>query len=132
MNRVGLFDRTSLAAIRKLLDIGAARQKVHAANLANAGAAGYVRKGVRFSDELARTGAVSLPLAGTDERHLGAGKVEERKVEFFDEPAEDGSDAVDTEEEVVALAANQLRFNMAARLATLKIAALRASIQGRS
>ena len=132
LSQIGLFNKTSLPALKMLMDLGAARQKVHARNLANAETEGYERKAAKFSDELGRAGAKTVRIAATHEKHLGAAAAEGREIEVRREMAADGSAGVDTEEELVALAGNQLKFNLAARLATLKIAGLRASIQGRS
>lgn len=132
MNRIGLFSKTSLAALQRLMDLGAEKQRTHAKNLANADTPGYSRKAVRFSDELERAGASAVRITTTDPRHMTATAKADPGIEVFEEPAEDGRPGVDVEQEVVDLAANQMKFNMAARLATLKIAGLRASIQGRS
>ncbi len=132
MNRIGLFNKTSIAALKQLMDLGAERQRAHAKNLANAETPGYTRKVARFADELDRAKSSSVRVATTDPRHMRAAPKEVREIVVYEEPNEDGSTGIDVEEEIVDLAANQMKFTMATRLATLKIAGLRASIQGRS
>jgi len=126
---IGLFNRTALPALRKLMDLSAARQRVYAENLANASTPGYNRREARFADELGKAEGASLEAAKTDPGHLTAGEAEARSVEEYEDPEAAGGE-VDVEREMVSLAETQLRFAVSARLATLKIASLRNSIRG--
>ncbi len=127
-----LFAGTSIPALKKIMDLGAARQRARAGNLANAAVEGYERRDARFADEMNRAGRKRVKMAHTHPGHMGSPKTAGVEIAVKVEPGLDGTTKVDMEEELVSLAANQLKFNLAARLANLRIMGLRASIQGRS
>jgi flagellar basal-body rod protein FlgB len=113
------------------MDLSAWRQRTYAANVANAGTPEYRRRDVKFADELKSAGSRSVHLAVTHEGHMGSAGNAGPGVEVYEVPPEEGPDSVEIEKEMVSLAENQLRFNLAARLASLRIQGLRASIRGR-
>lgn len=130
MPSIGLFARTSLPVLRKVLDLAALRQRVYATNVANAETPGYNRRDVKFADEMKNAGAGGLAPAATDAAHMGAAAQTEPSFEIVEDAPEGGG--VDLELEMVSLAENQLRFHLAARLAAMRVAGLRASIRGRT
>lgn len=129
MSGLGLFGKTAIPALRRVMDLSAWKQRAHASNLANANVPEYRRRDVRFTDELRRAEGHVLRLATTDSAHTGSLKSKGHAVEIYEETG--GSEAIDTEKEMVSLGENQLRFNLAARLAALRIQSIRTSIRGR-
>jgi len=112
------------------MDLAAARQRVYAGNLANVHTPGYERRDARFAEELGRAeGASTMKAVRTDPAHMASGARDTSPVEVYGDPESDG-EGVDVEKEMVSLAETQLRFAVSARLATLKISALRNSIRG--
>ena len=63
----------SIDLLKQLLDLQAARQKVAARNLANAGSDEYVPRKVEFSNELNKA-LGKVELRQTNSRHLGGAK----------------------------------------------------------
>lgn len=111
------------------MDLSAWRQRVYASNVANAATPGYRRQEVRFADELRRAEGRSLALKVTQPGHLGHPRAQTPAVEIYEDTSADGSSGVDVEREMVSVAENQLRFSLAARLASLRIQALRSSVR---
>ena len=130
MSAIDLFSKTALPALRKVMDLSAWRQRTYAANLANVETPGYKRQDVDFADELRSARGRSVHLRATHPGHLGAGRGSGQDVEVYEASSEEGSSSVEIEHEMVALAENQLRFDLAARLASLRIQGLRSSIRG--
>ena len=98
----------------------------------------YKRKRVSFSTDSTEVQKLSGPrhsmsLTQTAPAHLSGGNLSAKSAPYQIEPATEGGEAaeVDLDMEMVAVAENQLRFSLAARLSALQIAGLRASIQGR-
>ncbi|MFH1278410.1 MAG: flagellar basal body rod protein FlgB [Candidatus Eisenbacteria bacterium] len=132
MSTFGLFSRTTLPVLKRVMDFAALRQRVYAGNVANAEVPGYRRRDVEFAEEMARVRGNALAPATTDARHIGETEKSERFFEIVEDRGPDGENGVDLEIELVALAENQLRFNIAARLAAMRVAGIRASIRGRT
>ena len=130
MNRIGLFGRTAIPALRRVMDLSAWQQRASATNLAHADTPGYERRDVRFADELRRAGGPPVGLEVTHPAHIRKAGTQPTAVEVYKVPTEKGSRPVGVEEEMVALAESQLRFSVAARVAALRIQSLRASIRG--
>ncbi|MCK4546005.1 MAG: flagellar basal body rod protein FlgB [Candidatus Eisenbacteria sp.] len=130
MTRIGQIDKGTLAALRGMLDLSALRQSVHAGNIANADAPGYQRREVTFADELGKAQGRGLRPKVTHPGHLDAAVSRGRRLEIREVPSGDGSGNVDLEKEAVALAENELRFSVAAKLTVLRLQSLRSSIKG--
>ena len=126
----GLFERTGLVDLEKVLDLSAARQRAYASNVANANVPSYQRLDVPFAEELTRS-TQRLRLEATHPSHAHSPSAANRPYALEAVPETGESGEVDLDREMVAVAENQLRFNLAARLAALQIAGLRASISGR-
>ena len=124
MADLGLMRGAAWRALRNAMDLGAMRQRVYAGNIAHGTNPGYKRKDVAFSDEMKRaSGAERMKTTHPGHRTSGSTNRARPEVVEKDEP-------VDIEKESVALADNQMRFNLAARVAALRIQSLRSSIRG--
>ena len=129
-----LFNRADLFGLKRSLDTAALRQKAIATNIANAMTPGYRTTRV-FEDELnaanARGGARGY---ATDPAHipLGLPKAKAQLYRVDDAPRPGKVNNVDIEEEMARLAENQLFFNSAARLLSMRFTGIRNSIRGRS
>jgi flagellar basal-body rod protein FlgB len=123
----GLFHRTSISALKSMMDVSALRQRVYSANIAHATNPDYTRKEVRFDEALGQSVARASSARATQPGHIAGGAERGATAEVYEDRA---AGAVDLETETVALAENQLRFNLAARLAFLRIQTLRDSIRG--
>ena len=129
-----LFDNKTNFLLEKMLDRAALNQKVISANVANVGTPGYRRLGVTFGDELEKamsSGAVKLKR--TNPKHLPSGRLNNVKPEvvMVDDGYSNGINNVNIDSEMVDLAKNQLDFNTAAKLLSLKFSQLRTAIRGR-
>ncbi len=139
-----LFDRTSIPTLGRALEAYSLRHKAIAANIANAGTAGYVPKRVRFEEELASSlsagaapGAESSTLTGsvTNEHHMPIGRAPDGDVRpsIEDVPGESlasGINSVDIDQEMAELAKNQIRYKFSARLIGDAFRGLQKSIKG--
>ena len=127
MSTFGIFDKTALTALRSMMDLSALRQRAYSANVANASTPGYQRQDVKFADELRKSNASKLSVRATHPGHLRSARATSETPAIRRDPVEP---TVDLEKESVALAENQLRFSVAAKLAALRIQSLRSSIRG--
>ena len=134
MLREILFDQKPDILLGKMLDKAAMNQRVIASNIANVGTPGYQRLGVKFDRELARASQMDRQLHRTDPRHLPspdwASEVEP-EIALIEDDYWNGINNVNVEEEMVELARNQLDFNSATRLLSLRFNQLRTVIRGR-
>ena len=135
-----LFDLTSIPALGRALSAYALRHKTIAANIANAGTAGYVPKQVNFEEQLASGSGDGLSLRGTttDPNHfpIGISSAVEAQPRVEDVKSPDGHSLasgvndVDIDQEMGELAKNQIRYKFAARLTSQAFQALEKSIRG--
>lgn len=121
-----IFDQTSLPALARVMHLAASRQKTYANNVANADVEGYRRQEVTFASQLAAQGG--LQMEATQPGHAGAAPGEDPAVLVKPDPA--AGDGIDLDQEMVAIAGNQMHFDLAARVASLRIAGIRTSIVG--
>ncbi len=124
---MGFFDNTSLPSLAKVMNLAAWKQRVYSGNVANVSTPGYERREARFADELAA--ANGMALAATQPGHLGMQAAGEPVPLVVRDPLAKGP-GIDLDQEMVALAENELRFDLAARVATLRVAGIRAAITG--
>ena len=129
-----MFGKTSLPLLAKGLDAYALRQKIHANNLANVSTFGYQRYEVSFESEL-REAFQGRKLRGyrTHPAHFPIGRpdlsrVHPRVYQPNDPEIYNGVNNVDVDKEMAAVAQNNLQFNLAARLFSLRNKALRDSM----
>ena len=133
-----LFSGRKLGVLKEALAAYAERGRVHAANIANANTPGYRAKEVRFEDDLRL--ALRMQSAGcmerTDARHLTTsgelpgGRVEPREAESS--LTTNGINNVEIDREMADLAANTLRFDMAAELVARTYRGMKSAIRGRA
>jgi flagellar basal-body rod protein FlgB len=130
-----LFDNNPTILLGKMLDRAALYQRVISANIANVGTPDYSRLGVSFEDNLKnamRSG--SEKLKRTNPKHLPSQNTLKNikpEVVLVENGYFNGINNVNIDEEMVELAKNQLDFNTAARLLTLRFNQLRTAIRGR-
>jgi flagellar basal-body rod protein FlgB len=126
-----LFDKTSLPALERAMTLAAWKQRAHASNVANANTPGYERVEARFSDVLAATEGPQLGVDKTAPGHLDPSSPVPNPVQVHVAPAANGGTGVELDQEIVALAQDELAFDLEARVAALRLAGIRASITGR-
>ena len=133
-----IFDRTSIAFLKKGLDGSALAQKATASNIANATTPGYRRRQVRFQEDLRR--ALHRRNATGFTTHLGHISIRGNRVDRIvpelyvpsDNSRPSGINNVDIDKEMAELAKNQLFYNMATRLLSDKFNRLKSCISGKS
>lgn len=133
MLREILYDRKPDILLGKMLDKAAMNQRVIASNIANVGTPGYQRLGVQFDRELAHAARMDRQLHRTDPRHMPSpnwAKEVEPEIALIEDNYWNGVNNVNVEEEMVELARNQLDFNTATRLLSLRFNQMRTAIRG--
>ena len=120
----------SIDLLKQLLDLQAARQKVAARNLANAGSDEYVPRKVEFANELNKA-LGKVELRQTNSRHLGGTKARgDHRITIVDsEVTQD--EATLLEQTVAELTDAQLAYETVARLMSRRLATLRTAITGK-
>ncbi|MGQ9559936.1 MAG: flagellar basal body rod protein FlgB [Candidatus Oleimicrobiaceae bacterium] len=134
----GIFNRTTIPLLHRLLNLTAARERAIASNVANVTTPGYRRKDVAF-DELLKeaTGRGVLEGLKAHERHLEVGGARpSREPVPIVESGEGGESLhgnnVNIEAEMVELAKTQLSYMVSAQLISNNFKALLTSIRGRT
>ena len=123
-----IFDNTRLPALARVMNLAVWRQKTYANNVANADVGGFQRQDANFASQLAAQQG-GLQMEATQSGHAGSPPADDPTVLVRpDRTAEPG---VDLDQEMVALAENQMHFDLAARATSLRIAGIRSSITGR-
>jgi flagellar basal-body rod protein FlgB len=131
MSKVALGRDSSVEVLNRLLDLHAARQKVAARNLANAGTEDYEPKKVQFNDELDRAlGAVEM--RRTNSRHIASSKATSPSQGFIEVTDDDaaGSEA-GLEASVAEIADAEMAYATVARLMSKRMATIRTAISGK-
>ncbi|MCR4438162.1 MAG: flagellar basal body rod protein FlgB [bacterium] len=134
----GIFDRTSIPLLHRLLNLTAARERAIASNVANVATPGYRRKDVAFDELLEEaTGRGFLAGLKSDGRHMEVGGARGHGVPVPIEESPGGSagangNNVNVETEMVELAKTQLTYMVSAQLISNNFKALLASIRGRT
>ncbi len=120
MPRIGLFDRT-IGLLEKTLDLRMQNQQVISANIANVDTPGYQGVHLEFEQGLKR--ALDSSAAGNFE-HLRP-----RVVRTADPGSIGDRNGVNLEEEMIALAENQMLYEAATQMISKKFGLLRYVIQ---
>jgi flagellar basal-body rod protein FlgB len=110
--QVAVLDKVG-TSLERYMDLLAMRQKVVAANIANAETPGYRAKDLRFSRELEGALSSSAPAV----------------VEVDSLPAKSDGNTVDLDRELRLLSENALRFQVASGLLRTELQAVRLAIQ---
>ncbi len=134
----GIFDRTTIPLLHRLLNLTTARERAIASNVANVTTPGYRRKDVAF-DELLKeaTGQGFLEGLKAHDRHLEIGGAPTSRepvpvVESSEGDQPFHGNNVNIETEMVELAKTQLTYMVSAQLISNNFKALLASIRGRT
>lgn len=122
-----IFDSTSLPALARVMNLASWRQKTYASNIANSVIQGYQRRDADFASQLAAQGG--LTMEATQAGHAGGPQDESPTVRVQVDP--NSGSGVDLDQETVALAQNQMQFDLAARVTSLRIGGIRSAIVGR-
>lgn len=130
-----LFNNSSFNALEKQLAASALRQRVIANNIANANTPGFKKSEVSFNDQLrAALDTRRIHLKANSPRHISTSRplhsitplvktTEDTMMTF-------GLNNVDTEQEMVNLAANTILYNAASRMLGGKFTTLGHVIRG--
>lgn len=135
MPQLNLFDRT-IGLLQKVLDLRMQKQQAIAANIANVDTPGYRAVHLEFEDGLKRALANSAagvnPVQGSGSLPGGGGdfdQVEARVVRVADQSGIGDRNGVSLDEEMIALADNQILYEAATQMISKKIGLLRYVIQ---
>ncbi|MFC1693880.1 flagellar basal body rod protein FlgB [Candidatus Latescibacterota bacterium] len=130
-----LFKQRPDVLLEKMLDKAALTQRVIASNVANIGTPGYERLGVSFDEKLNKAMRPELMhIKRTDPRHLPDPHLPLKlrpEVAKVENGYWNGINNVNIDQEMVDLAKNQLDFNIAAKIKSIRINQLRTAIRGR-
>jgi flagellar basal-body rod protein FlgB len=130
-----IFNSGLIPAYGKLADLSALKHKLIASNVANANTSGYQKKEIDFDKELKK--AIAKPRIAstvTDQQHIPLGNTpggppKIKQIKQSDNST--GLNSVDIDEEMAALAQNQLIFDYGAEMLARKFKGLKAAIRGR-
>jgi flagellar basal-body rod protein FlgB len=130
-----IFNSGLIPAYGKLADLSALKHKLIASNVANANTSGYQKKEIDFDKELKK--AIAKPRiasTATDPQHIPLGNTpggppKIKQIKQSDNST--GLNSVDIDEEMAALAQNQLIFDYGAEMLARKFKGLKAAIRGR-
>jgi len=127
----GLFEKTGVNLMRKVLNISSQRQRVIAGNIANAFTPGYVKKELNFEDNLAREmGKKGTAGFVSDSRHIPIGSNNKGSQSFIVKNNAQ-SRGVDLDKEMASSAENQLFYSAVAQMISGKFKSIRTVIRGR-
>jgi flagellar basal-body rod protein FlgB len=125
--KIDLFDRSRVPLLDKELDLFTARNKAIANNISNIATPGYKRVDVSFQNELSNAIAESNGDVNLSKN------VEQVDPQIEIDPSgglTSGANNVDIDQEMAALAKNQLQFKLAARLMSDTFTLIDRSING--
>ncbi len=133
-----LFKQTSIPLLKRSLDASSLRQNVISNNLANVSTPEYRRREVVFEEALRKAmNRDGVQGWRTHSRHIPIGResvdrVQPQIVEVPEQTDFNGINNVDVDQEMAALAKNQILFSAAAKLAAHDFKELRKAIFGRA
>lgn len=121
-------DKTLAPLLRRTLDAYSKRHTAVAENIANVETKGYQPLKVNFERDLQRAMQKNQPIGKTsDSRHIAIGQ--EKK--FIEGKIEATEGNVNIEQEMAALAQNQIKFEFVARMLRGGYESIKTSIRGR-
>ena len=127
----GLFEKTGVNLMKKVLSISSQRQRVIASNIANALTSGYIKKELNFEENLAQAmGKKGINGLANDRRHLPLGNKNKGSQPFIIKN-DAQSAGVDMEKEMAASAENQLLYSTVTKLISGRFRSIRMVIRGR-
>lgn len=127
----GLFDRIALPKFESYLDLSSYSHKLTSSNIANLSTPGYESRSIDFKNEYLRLTEPGHGLAGkvTNTRHIPLGDHPQRPPDVNHAPVQDGTmNSVDIDREVAAMAQNELRYTVSARLLKRKFDGIKKAI----
>lgn len=133
MIKTGLFDQNHLTTLKKAVDVYAKRHQVTAQNISNVETRGYQAQKLKFEEML---DGADRRLRGvtTQPGHIAMGRSEigrtEGLVENSDSQFDNGVNNVDIDNEMTDLATNDLSYQLATRLLSMRYSMLRGGIKG--
>ncbi len=126
-----ILKKTTFSILSRRLDQDTLRHRVISHNIANVNTRGYQAKDVDFDNVLQRT-SMQTHLDTTRPDHFGSSQSPIGKiVNAADKQIKNGINNVDVDEQMVALAKNQLDFDFTATQLTKLFRSLKMSIRGR-
>ena len=134
MPSLGIFDKTS-HLLKKVLDLRQQNQQVIASNIANAETPGYAPSQLSSEKELAgAAGHNSSGMVATDPRHIplsqgGVDRVEGRVTRTPDRSGIGDGNNVSVDQEMLALAENQLLYEAAVQMLNKKMGLIKYAAQ---
>ena len=134
MIREKLFEATRIPMLVKGLDAYALRHRAISDNVVNSEPPHFKRREVLFEEKL-KAAINRNGLTRTSDRHLGKGGIRLRNLKpelQLDQTSSDVNDVnnVDIDEEMGAMARNQLQFSFASRMTKIYFEMLKSSIIG--
>ena len=123
----GIFSKTAIPLMQKLLDTASDRQKVIAGNIANAATPGYQRRAVDFKKSLEKArSAANLHGLVEDENHMPLGTPDKSSSVVTVENTQP-----DIETEMALSAENQILYATAVKIVSGKFNTIKGCIRGR-
>lgn len=126
-----MFAKVGIPKFENFLNLGAARHKLLAGNIANVVTPGYERKDIDFKAELAKAAGGTSHLAGvtTHPNHIPTGRHKNSPPTVHTQKVKAGEmNSVDIEKEISSMSQNQLLFSIGATLIQKKFDGLRNAI----
>ncbi|MBN2008062.1 flagellar basal body rod protein FlgB [candidate division KSB1 bacterium] len=125
-----ILKKTTFSILSRRLNQDTLRHKVISHNIANVNTRGYQAKDVVFDDVLQRT-ARQLEMSVSKPNHMKTTPLSEGQViDTPDQELKNGINNVDVDEQMIALAKNQLDFDFSATHLKRLFASLKLSITG--
>lgn len=133
-------DAMAFQLVQKALNVANLRQQVYANNIANADTPGFKRSNVQFENALSQAllnqgsgalGETHIPLTNSQSLNLsGALEVQPTVVTDTTTAVNSNGNNVNVDNEMVSLAANQLKYNALAQDLILRIGMFKTAIGG--
>jgi len=128
-------EKTTIKHYSKLLDLSSLKNKLTAANIANAETPGYKRRTLDFDSELKKSmEKPGLRPTQTHPRHIPIGESDQRppKIKVIRSSTNStGVNSVDIDREMAELAQNQITFQFGSKMLEKKFNALKDVIKSR-
>jgi len=130
-----LFDQRPDKLLTKMLDKAAVAQRVISSNVANVATPGYQKLSIDFDERLKKAMRTDvLKLKVTDPRHMSEADFIDRinpQIVKVNDGYWNGVNNVNIDQEMVDLGKNQLDYNTAIRIKTIRGAQLKTAIRGK-
>jgi flagellar basal-body rod protein FlgB len=134
MKEIAMFDRTT-GLLKKVLDLRVQKQQTIASNIANADTPGYAPARLEFETDLQRAlGEPGSPAHAEHPSHipLGGGGVDQVEGRVLRTPDASGigdRNGVEVDQEMIALAENQIMYEATTQMLSKKLGLLKYVIQ---